>query len=92
MLEEEFGLCFSFKPDQFDRMLETIGEALEIVEFQKRMSSGLLRLRKEKLDTSRLMIYCILEWKLDFLKMKDYSSEEWLSLCLNFEPCQEISQ
>ena len=92
MLEEEFGLCFSFKPDQFDRMLQTIGEALENVEFQKRMSSGLLRLRKEKLDTSRLMIYCILEWKLDFHRMKEYSSEEWLSLCSNFEPCQEISQ
>ena len=92
MLEEEFGLCFSFKPDEFDKMIQMIGNALDNVEFQQQISNGLHRLRKEKIDTSKLMIFCILEWKLDFLRMKGYSIEDWLSLCSNFEPCQEISQ
>ena len=92
MLERDFGLCFSFKPNQFDLMIQTIDQVLDDTMFREKMVNGLHRLRREKLNTSILMIRCIEDWELDFSRMSQFTNQEWLSLCSNFEPCQEISQ
>lgn len=86
MLEREFGLCFSFKPNQFDLMMQHIVQVCDDRIFHEKMIHGAQRFRKEKINTSTLMIRCVEDWELDFRRMSEYKSEEWLSLCSNFEP------
>jgi predicted glycosyltransferase len=80
MLEKEFGLCFSFTPGEFDSMLKKIEIALENDKFRNDISVGLSLLRRKKIDTSKLIIYCVNQWRLDFQKIREFSQEDWLSL------------
>ena len=92
MLEQKYRLCFSYQPKQFDELLDAISKLLNDEKTLSIMGDECLRLREDKLDTSKMMIHLITTWKPDFIKLKELKSEDWLSLCSNFEPCREISQ
>lgn len=92
MLEREYGLCFSFPPQDFQKMLSAIQRTLLTEMSSSNSEDSLGRFRSDKLNTSQLMIRMICVWKPDFSSLRANRSKDWLSLTSNFEPCKEISQ
>ncbi len=90
MLEKEFDLCRSYHPNQFDSMLETIEGVLNLFIDSKKSNDGLKKFKSEKMNTTRLMVYCIEQWDLDFDKINQFTKKEWLSLGSNIELCPKI--
>lgn len=89
MLERDYHLCRSFHPNQFDSMMETIENVLNCSIDSKEINDELKRFKTEKVNTTRMMVYCIEQWEPDFDRIKKYSSEEWLSLCSKIDLCPE---
>lgn len=90
MLEKEFGLCRSYHPNQFDSMLEAIEVVLKLCKDSKKGNDGLKKFKSQKVNTSRLMVYFIEKWELDFDRINQFTEREWLSLGSNIELCPEI--
>ncbi|MEN9334788.1 MAG: hypothetical protein RLY35_1968 [Bacteroidota bacterium] len=92
MLEREFGLCFSFDPNQFEEMLSSLSTVLSdqnvISTFRMKRNKFL----REKVSTSKLMIQLIEKWELDFNELSCYKREDWLSLASKNLSCEEISR
>lgn len=91
MLEREYELCSSYKPNEFDLMLREVETVLNRIDSIAEYKGRLNRFKKEKINPTKLMVYCIEQWELDFNRIKDYKREEWLSLCSNIDLCPKIS-
>lgn len=87
MLEHEFGLCYAFSPSQFDEMIKTIDTLLKDEFRRNEIAKNRNVLLSKKLNTTALMIHCIQSREMYLNDFRRISSEEWLSLCSNFEYC-----
>ncbi|MGK9477956.1 DUF354 domain-containing protein [Melioribacter sp. OK-6-Me] len=68
-IENKYGLCFSFKPENFDRMINKIKELLTHNDLKKEWCTKRDSMIKEKIDVTALLFWLIEEYPNSFKEL-----------------------
>ena len=58
-LEKRYGLCYAFKPNEFDRLIDKIKELLNVKDIRQKWKEKLNRFIREKIDVTAFLAWFI---------------------------------
>lgn len=69
-LEEKYGLCYSFLPDQFDKMIAKIEALLEMPDLKVEWQQRRMRMLDDKIDVTDFLVWFIENYPYSMVEMK----------------------